>query len=312
MEEYIRLEKEKAQRHGRTFNWQTAIYGKVKYCEDEDDCFTNFETEFPAIVFDDILMSDATLSCEPMMPLNLIKNSYVPTGIPFDPKRYYKDGVYTRTLWRPSISDRGRHTEGRKSGARLSWGHFIGRLAAHFGLVSDEGLRGLLVITCELLMIDLHDLVRLNICMSLEDTCTWGDQAVLAPVQAPQPPPPALARTIAQRLSMLEDEVHSLRGDMEEKAENHILAPLSERLVSLARNLFPPLNNPELTIRRRSHIDPTLLNDFEMATEGNGDPPVPDLRTMEELCQPSLNGRGGPIALIAIQATNFGLKNDMI
>nr|GEY97377.1 reverse transcriptase domain-containing protein [Tanacetum cinerariifolium] len=31
-----------------------------------------------------------------------------------------------------------------------------------------------------------------------------------------------------------------------------------------------------------------------------------------ELCQPSLNGLGGPIALIAIQATNFGLKNDMI
>nr|GEX03730.1 reverse transcriptase domain-containing protein [Tanacetum cinerariifolium] len=28
--------------------------------------------------------------------------------------------------------------------------------------------------------------------------------------------------------------------------------------------------------------------------------------------QPSLNGRGGPIAPIAIQATNFGLKNDMI
>ncbi|GKB40063.1 hypothetical protein Tco_0885005 [Tanacetum coccineum] len=33
---------------------------------------------------------------------------------------------------------------------------------------------------------------------------------------------------------------------------------------------------------------------------------------MEELCQPTLNGRGGPIAPIAIQATNFGLKNDMI
>ncbi|GJR96533.1 reverse transcriptase domain-containing protein [Tanacetum coccineum] len=33
---------------------------------------------------------------------------------------------------------------------------------------------------------------------------------------------------------------------------------------------------------------------------------------MEELCQPSLNGRGGPIAPIAIQATTFGLKNDMI
>nr|GFC14223.1 hypothetical protein [Tanacetum cinerariifolium] len=78
------------------------------------------------------------------------------------------------------------------------------------------------------------------------------------------------------------------------------------------RNIFPPLDNPELTIRRRSRADPNLLNDFEMAAEGNGDLPVPDLRTMEELCQPSLNGRGGPIAPIAIQATNFGLKNDMI
>nr|GEZ60496.1 reverse transcriptase domain-containing protein [Tanacetum cinerariifolium] len=61
---------------------------------------------------------------------------------------------------------------------------------------------------------------------------------------------------------------------------------------SSARNLFPPFDNPELIIRRRSHANPTLLNDFEMAAEGNGDPPVPDLRTMKELCQPSLNGRG--------------------
>nr|GFC58033.1 reverse transcriptase domain-containing protein [Tanacetum cinerariifolium] len=90
---------------------------------------------------------------------------------------------------------------------------------------------------------------------------------------------------------------------------------------SSTRNLFSPLDNPELTIRRRPPVNPTLLNDFEMATNGNGgdvpppgggDLPVPDLRMMEELCQPTLNGRGGPIALIAIQATNFGLKNDMI
>nr|GEV35909.1 reverse transcriptase domain-containing protein [Tanacetum cinerariifolium] len=49
-----------------------------------------------------------------------------------------------------------------------------------------------------------------------------------------------------------------------------------------------------------------------MAAEENGDLPIPDLRIMEELCQPSLNGWGGPITLIAIQTTNFGLKNDMI
>ncbi|GKF76861.1 hypothetical protein Tco_0229331, partial [Tanacetum coccineum] len=61
-EEYIRLQEEKSQRAGRTFNWQTTTYGKVKYYEDEDDCFTNFESKFPAIVFDDT--SDAALSCE--------------------------------------------------------------------------------------------------------------------------------------------------------------------------------------------------------------------------------------------------------
>ncbi|GKB59062.1 hypothetical protein Tco_0915248 [Tanacetum coccineum] len=36
-----------------------------------------------------------------------------------------------------------RHAKGRKSKARLSGGHFIGRLAMHFRLVNDEGLRGL-------------------------------------------------------------------------------------------------------------------------------------------------------------------------
>ncbi|GKC94188.1 hypothetical protein Tco_1159630, partial [Tanacetum coccineum] len=39
-----------------------------------------------------------------------------------------------------------RHAEGRKSGAMLSGGYFIGRLAHHFGLVNDDGLRGLSVV----------------------------------------------------------------------------------------------------------------------------------------------------------------------
>nr|GEX14465.1 reverse transcriptase domain-containing protein [Tanacetum cinerariifolium] len=56
-------------------------------------------------------------------------------------------------------------------------------------------------------------------------------------------------------------------------------------------NLFLPLDNPKLTIQRRSRTNPTLLNNSEMATEGPGDLPVPDLQTIEELCQPSLNGR---------------------
>nr|GEV88000.1 hypothetical protein [Tanacetum cinerariifolium] len=81
---------------------------------------------------------------------------------------------------------------------------------------------------------------------------------------------------------------------------------------SSARNHFPPMDNPELTIRRRSRYDPILLNNSEMAAEGPGDLPIPDLRNMEESCQPSLYGRGGHIAPIAIQATNFERKNDMI
>ncbi|GJU46016.1 hypothetical protein Tco_1203282, partial [Tanacetum coccineum] len=69
-----------------------------------------------------------------------------------------------------------RHVEGRKSRARLSEGHFIWCLAAHFGLVSDEGLRGLrglTVITRDLSVIDLHELARLNICVRLDDTWAW-------------------------------------------------------------------------------------------------------------------------------------------
>nr|GEW48645.1 reverse transcriptase domain-containing protein [Tanacetum cinerariifolium] len=34
---------------------------------------------------------------------------------------------------------------------------------------------------------------------------------------------------------------------------------------------FPPLDNPEITIRRRSRTDPAHLNNSEMAAEGPGD-----------------------------------------
>nr|GEW11188.1 hypothetical protein [Tanacetum cinerariifolium] len=119
-----------------------------------------------------------------------------------------------------------RHAEGRKIGARLSGGHFIGRLAHHFGLVSDDGLRELSVVARELPLIDTGNLVKLNIYMDLGDDWAWvaprlerqqvatagaseaaedvhvadeGGQAISAPVQAPQqplPPPLAAAMTM--------------------------------------------------------------------------------------------------------------------
>nr|GEV53660.1 reverse transcriptase domain-containing protein [Tanacetum cinerariifolium] len=94
---------------------------------------------------------------------------------------------------------------------------------------------------------------------------------------------------------------------------------------SSARNLVPPLEDPERTIRRRNSGDPALLINFEEINMANNNQnnhdqplpegpivPAPDLQTMEELCQPTLNGRGGPITPVAIQANDFGLKHHMI
>ncbi|GJV72603.1 retrovirus-related pol polyprotein from transposon TNT 1-94 [Tanacetum coccineum] len=80
MEEYIRLEEEKAQRQGRTFDWQTARYGKTEYYENEDDSFTNLKIEYPAIVFDDI--SDAAFSREPT--ISPLDNNEIDFNISFD------------------------------------------------------------------------------------------------------------------------------------------------------------------------------------------------------------------------------------
>ncbi|GKC43562.1 hypothetical protein Tco_1061284, partial [Tanacetum coccineum] len=126
-----------------------------------------------------------------------------------------------------TISGRGqgqrRHIEGMKSGARLSRGHFIGRLADHF-------------------VIDLHELARLKICGRFGDTWSWvapgperqqaaaagaheddeagpamdeGTQDVPASEQAPPPPPPApQPRTMSQRIERIEEEIRYLRHDV--------------------------------------------------------------------------------------------------
>ncbi|GKE06112.1 hypothetical protein Tco_1398130 [Tanacetum coccineum] len=107
-----------------------------------------------------------------------------------------------------------RHTKGRKSSAKLSRGHFIGRLAHHFGLVSDDGLKGLSIVTRELSLIDM--VVAAVAPMGAEDALdiNEGAQAVPAPIHAPPPPPPAAGRTMPQRLGRLEEEIQGLRQDV--------------------------------------------------------------------------------------------------
>ncbi|GJZ48769.1 reverse transcriptase domain-containing protein [Tanacetum coccineum] len=103
---------------------------------------------------------------------------------------------------------------------------------------------------------------------------------------------------------------------------------------SNSSNLFSPLRDPESLIRRRNLGEPSSLFDFEEVMSiphnnmgpppagppppnNNGPPPMvrPNAqapRSMEELCQPSIDGRGGPIAPIPIQATDFRLRHHMI
>ncbi|GKE03065.1 hypothetical protein Tco_1391048, partial [Tanacetum coccineum] len=108
---------------------------------------------------------------------------------------------------------------------------------------------------------------------------------------------------------------------------------------SSSSNLIPPFFDPESVIRNRQRNlgDPSLLLDYKEiymsnnlninpgpppagppSQNHNGQPrpnlhmPAPDLRMMEELCQPTMNEQGRPIAPVNIQATDFGLKNHMI
>ncbi|GJT84117.1 hypothetical protein Tco_1058459 [Tanacetum coccineum] len=56
MEEYIRLEEEKARRRGKVYNWENFMYGKIWYDEDIHN-LRYVETEFPAIFFNDAIIS---------------------------------------------------------------------------------------------------------------------------------------------------------------------------------------------------------------------------------------------------------------
>ncbi|GJX50763.1 hypothetical protein Tco_0277608 [Tanacetum coccineum] len=80
MEEYIRLKEEKARRHGKVYNWETATYENdndtvnmpsfpspehtVSYFNDFD-FLKDFEKEFPAIAYNDALTSKLDFLTDP-------------------------------------------------------------------------------------------------------------------------------------------------------------------------------------------------------------------------------------------------------
>nr|GEU87257.1 hypothetical protein [Tanacetum cinerariifolium] len=98
MEEYVRLEEEKARKRRKVFNWETAKYGKIWYDEDVYD-LRSVETEFPAIVFYYNLTSNETLFCEPTV--SSLKNNEIDFRISFDE---FDDEDYTVIFDKNSFS----------------------------------------------------------------------------------------------------------------------------------------------------------------------------------------------------------------
>ncbi|GKD99640.1 hypothetical protein Tco_1387624 [Tanacetum coccineum] len=81
MEEYIKLEEEKARRRGRVFNWQTATYGKIRVDDDLYD-LRSMETEFPAIVIGDAFTPQDALPCKSRVSTHV--NDEIDYRISFD------------------------------------------------------------------------------------------------------------------------------------------------------------------------------------------------------------------------------------
>nr|GEU62050.1 hypothetical protein [Tanacetum cinerariifolium] len=94
MEEYIKLEEEKARRHGKVYNRETATYVKIWYDKDVHN-LRSIETEFPAIVFDNAHTSKVKPSYE--TTVSLLNDNEIDFRISFDEfddEDYTNSGVF--------------------------------------------------------------------------------------------------------------------------------------------------------------------------------------------------------------------------
>ncbi|GJT89661.1 hypothetical protein Tco_1078506 [Tanacetum coccineum] len=238
MEEYIKLLAEKAQRRGQMFNWETATYDKI-YC-DNLDFFSDFESDFPATVYNDASTSSENVSSEPTVSIyDAIKTDF-DFSISFSDS---DDEDYTFICDKDSFSYKLIHVDNLKpepvndhveintelcsknidikpmdSGA-CTWKDTT---PIEFALRRKRGamISGGRFVAClaeHFGLLTEQRLQGLTIFDELDDT--WAS-AIPAPIQAPQPPPTAAStRTMVQRLSRLKEDVHSLRGDMGEQRE---------------------------------------------------------------------------------------------
>ncbi|GJS54404.1 hypothetical protein Tco_0627766 [Tanacetum coccineum] len=150
----------------------------------------------------------------------------------------------------------------------MSRGHFVARLADHFGFLTKDRLQGLIVVVRDLTEINMDELVRLRICERLMEVPTWvapgperwqnvaaravqvhqeiheeGVQTDLTLVQAPPSAAPA-ARTMPQRMVRLKEEVHRLRESL---GEQRVVLDAMTRYFSRYRCARTKLITPYLT-----------------------------------------------------------------
>ncbi|GKD06198.1 hypothetical protein Tco_1181172 [Tanacetum coccineum] len=150
----------------------------------------------------------------------LFMNLYVSLGVSFNPKRYYKDGVYTRMLRRP----RSRATrygyfmiyqEGGCSRCRDCSRDL--KIDIRYVMVSRV-LRLALKYGEELPIIDMAELVRLKICIEIDNTWAW---VAMGPERKPDATTgaPGVAQDAPARMDRLEKDVHEIRGVLAEQRE---------------------------------------------------------------------------------------------
>ncbi|GJZ24639.1 hypothetical protein Tco_0562098 [Tanacetum coccineum] len=243
MKEYIRLEEEKARKHGKVFNWETAKYGKIWYDEDIHD-LRSVETEFPAIAFNDEL-SSKTLSREPtiwlfhrvskdthfldlmvegLSGMMLIKHRDAQAILDLDTPgalQFLLGGARRRMSWRQFILALGLHTDEEMQKTRFGayWADTPSYTAirdpilrlCHRGMdVDSVNVPYLLARYLRRFATGRKSGAHISVIapeLSIIDMVELDDPAL---VHAP-PPPLAAARTIPQRMVRLEEDVHEIR-----------------------------------------------------------------------------------------------------
>nr|GEU72392.1 putative reverse transcriptase domain-containing protein [Tanacetum cinerariifolium] len=142
IEEYIKLEEEKAQKCGKVCNWETAKYDKIWYDKDVLDLIS-VETEFPTIVFNDSLTSNETPSCEPTIPewkWDNITMDFV-TKLPKSSQGYDTIWVIVDRLIKSAIFTPIRETDSMDKLARIYLKEVVTRHEIPISIISDRDPR---------------------------------------------------------------------------------------------------------------------------------------------------------------------------